>query len=170
MKQSSQSSVASFAQSGNLIACLSQSSTLGPWVLDSGASDHISGNSSLFSHFNHSKSFSSVTLADGTKSIVKAVGHANPLPNLSLDSVIYLPNCPFNLVSVSKLTRALNCSITFTNDAFVIQDQSSGKTIGTGCESQGLYHLSLPSSAACTAIKSPTLLHNCLGHPSLSKL
>ncbi|XP_045797599.1 uncharacterized protein LOC123891745 [Trifolium pratense] len=35
--------VASVSQNGNPIAFVSQSSSLGPWILDSGASDHMSG-------------------------------------------------------------------------------------------------------------------------------
>lgn len=38
----SSSSVDSMAHSGNSVVCLAQSSSLGPWVLDSGAFDHIS--------------------------------------------------------------------------------------------------------------------------------
>ncbi|KAH0714669.1 hypothetical protein KY284_007574 [Solanum tuberosum] len=44
-KQTS-SSIASVAQVGNpvnLVACITRSTTLGPWVMDTGASDHISG-------------------------------------------------------------------------------------------------------------------------------
>ena len=33
--------VASIAQIGNVSACLTHTSSLGPWILDSGASDHI---------------------------------------------------------------------------------------------------------------------------------
>ncbi|RVW97215.1 Retrovirus-related Pol polyprotein from transposon RE1 [Vitis vinifera] len=36
-------SVTSVAQTGNASACLTHTSSLGPWILDSGASDHISG-------------------------------------------------------------------------------------------------------------------------------
>ncbi|RVW79573.1 Retrovirus-related Pol polyprotein from transposon TNT 1-94 [Vitis vinifera] len=36
-------SVASVAQTGNASTCLTHTSSLGPWILDSGASDHISG-------------------------------------------------------------------------------------------------------------------------------
>lgn len=111
-KQSSLS-IASMAHSTNSVVCLTQSSSLGPWVLDFGASDHISGNPHLLSDFTNATSIPSVTFTNGSKAGVKAVGHAHPLPSLPLDSVLYILNCPFNVVSVSKPTRSLNCSITF---------------------------------------------------------
>ncbi|RVX22605.1 Retrovirus-related Pol polyprotein from transposon TNT 1-94 [Vitis vinifera] len=49
-------------------------------------------------------------------------------------------------------------------------DRSTGKTIGIGRESQGLYHLTSDSSpAVCISTDAPLLIHNRLGHPSLSK-
>ena len=52
----------------------------------------------------------------------------------------------------------------------ILQDRSTGKTIGIGRESQGLYHLASPSSpVACISTDAPLLIHSCLGHPSLSK-
>ncbi|RVW51567.1 hypothetical protein CK203_066662 [Vitis vinifera] len=139
--QTSQASIASVAQPGNVSACLTHTSSLGPWILDSGASDHLSG-----------------------------IGLALPLPSLPLTSVLYTPECPFNLISISKITRTLNCSITFSDKFVTLQDQSTGKTIGIGRESQGLYHLTSDSSpAVCISTDAPLLIHNRLGHPSLSK-
>ncbi|KAK2410134.1 putative mitochondrial protein [Trifolium repens] len=51
----------------------------------------------------------------------------------------------------------------------VIKDRSSGRTIGVGCESQGLYYLSL-TSKTCSATDSSLTIHAQLGHPSLPKL
>ncbi|RVW30403.1 hypothetical protein CK203_088848 [Vitis vinifera] len=49
-------------------------------------------------------------------------------------------------------------------------ERSTGKTIGIGCESQGLYLLTSPSSpATCISTDAPLLIHSRLGHPSLSK-
>ena len=51
-----------------------------------------------------------------------------------------------------------------------LHDRRTGKTIGIGHESQGLFHLSSPlCSTACTSTEAPLLLHSRLGHPSLSK-
>ncbi|RVW59390.1 Retrovirus-related Pol polyprotein from transposon RE1 [Vitis vinifera] len=51
-----------------------------------------------------------------------------------------------------------------------LKDRSTGKTIGIGRESQGLYHLTSPSTpAVCISTDAPLLIHSRLGHPSLSK-
>ncbi|RVW57733.1 Retrovirus-related Pol polyprotein from transposon RE1 [Vitis vinifera] len=166
----SQASIASVAQPGNASACLTHTSSLGPWILDSGASDHLSGNKDLFSSITTTSTLPTVTLANGSQTVAKGIGLALPLPSLPLTSVLYTPECPFNLISISKLTRTLNCSITFSDKFVTLQDRSTGKTIGIGRESQGLYHLTSDSSAAvCISTDAPLLIHNRLGHPSLSK-
>ena len=108
-------SVTSVAQTGNASACLTHTSSLGPWILDSGASDYISGNKDLFSSITTTSAISTVTLANGSQTVAKGIGLAHPLPSLPLHSVLYAPECPFNLISISKITRTLNCSITFSN-------------------------------------------------------
>ncbi|RVW96884.1 Retrovirus-related Pol polyprotein from transposon RE2 [Vitis vinifera] len=109
-------------------------------------------------------------LANGSQTVAKGIGLALPLPSLPLTSVLYTPECPFNLISISKITRTLNCSITFSDKFVTLQDRSTGKTIGIGRESQGLYHLTSDSSpAVCISTDAPLLIHNRLGHPSLSK-
>ena len=168
--QTSQASIASVAQPGNASACLTHTSSLGPWILDSGASDHLSGNKDLFSSITTTSDLPTVTLANGSQTVAKDIGLALPLPSLPLTSVLYTPECPFNLISISKITRTLNCSITFSDKFVTLQDRSTGKTIGIGRESQGLYHLTSDSSAAvCISTDAPLLIHNRLGHPSLSK-
>ncbi|RVW57668.1 Retrovirus-related Pol polyprotein from transposon RE2 [Vitis vinifera] len=168
--QASQASVASVAQPGNASACLTHTSSLGPWILDSGASDHLSGNKDLFSSITTTSDLPTVTLANGSQTVAKGIGLALPLPSLPLTSVLYTPECPFNLISISKITRTLNCSITFSDKFVTLQDRSTGKTIGIGRESQGLYHLTSDSSpAVCISTDAPLLIHSRLGHPSLSK-
>ncbi|RVW62757.1 Retrovirus-related Pol polyprotein from transposon RE1 [Vitis vinifera] len=168
--QTSQASIASVAQPGNASACLTHTSSLRPWILDSGASDHLSGNKDLFSSITTTSDLSTVTLANGSQTVAKGIGLALPLPSLPLTSVLYTPECPFNLISISKITRTLNCSITFSDKFVTLQDRSTGKTIDIGRESQGLYHLTSDSSpAVCISTDAPLLIHNRLGHPSLSK-
>ena len=75
------------------------------------------------------------------------------------------------MISINKLIRDLNCLITFSDHSITLQDRSTGQTIGIGHESQGLFHLTSPSSStACASMDTPLLTHNRLGHLNISKL
>nr|CAN68904.1 hypothetical protein VITISV_025822 [Vitis vinifera] len=151
-------------------ACLTHTSSLGPWILDSGASDHISGNKDLFSSITTTSTLPTITLANGSQTMAKGFGFVHTLPSLPLHSVLYASECPFNLISISKITRTLNCSITFSDKFVTLQDRSMRKTISIGRESQGLYHLTSPSTpAVCISTDASLLIHSRLGHLSLSK-
>nr|CAN74795.1 hypothetical protein VITISV_041690 [Vitis vinifera] len=65
--------VASVAQTDNVSVCFTQSSSLGPWILDSGASDHISGNKHLFSSITTTSALPTVTLANGSQTMAKGI-------------------------------------------------------------------------------------------------
>lgn len=57
-----QSPLSGTSQNGNSFACLTRSSPTCPWILDSGAFDHISGNQNLFSNIIYSTTLSVATL------------------------------------------------------------------------------------------------------------
>ena len=99
-----------------------------------------------------------ITLANGSQTMANGIDSSCPLPSIPLTSFLYCPNCPFNLISVSKLTHGFNCLITFSDNSVILQDRSTGRTIGIGREFQGLFHLSSPSSStACTSMETPLL-------------
>ena len=139
--------------------------------MDSGASGHIFGNKSLLSDIVYSQSLSAITLVNQIQTKPKRIGKAKPVSSVTLDFVLYVPGSPFNLASVSRLTKALHCSITFFDHFFLMQDRRTGQTIGTRYESQGLYYLTSSNSlTSCSITDSPDLIYKRLGHPSLSKL
>jgi len=84
--------------------------------VDFGASDQISGNKSLLSDIVYSQSLPAITLANGIQTKPKGIGTAKPLSSVTLDSVLYVPDSPFNLASIRRLTKSLHCSITFFDD------------------------------------------------------
>lgn len=98
-------------------------SSIGLWILDSGAYDHMTGNKSILSHLSYSDSFPSVTVADGSKIKVHGLGQAHSLPNLSLEYILYISGCPFNLIYVHKLTHTLDCSLIFNDKSVYVQNR-----------------------------------------------
>ena len=121
---------------------LTQSSSPGPWVFDSGATNHITDNKSLFSSLSSTSPLPFVTLADGSRVSSHGVATVKLFPSLTIDNVLYVLGSPFNLLS-------LDCVISFTQSSVCLQDRGSRKMIGTGCESHGLYHLR-HSSSSCS--------------------
>jgi len=172
------------AHFSNSTVCLSHS--LGSWILDSGASDHLVGNPSLIYNLSPPKIPHNITLANGSKAQVTGIGQASPLPSLPLDYVLFVPGCPFNLISISKLISSLDCAITFTSGSFFIKGQSTGNKIGAdsgsffikgqstgnkiGADSkqQGLYYLEPPSPTVCNVFASPDIIHHCVGSTTLT--
>ena len=152
----------------NAFVCLSHSSR--PWILYSGASDHISGNKDIFSSLTITSPLTMITLANESQTMAKEIGSACHLPSIPLTSILYVSNSPFNLISINKLTRNPNYLITFSDNYVTLQDRSTGRMIGIGREFQGLFHLNSPSSSTdCTSKDNPLLIHSCLGHPNISK-
>lgn len=93
-----------------------------------------------------------------------------------VDSGAHVPNLSCNLLSISQLTNNYNCSAHFYPTYCVFQDLSSGKTIGSAKEYEGLYYLDQvisnrqPQTAMCDS--APTSRENVimLWHFSLGTL
>ncbi|KAL3007444.1 hypothetical protein AAZX31_08G334800 [Glycine max] len=152
-------------------ACISQSvEGQGPLIVDPGASDHIYGNYSLFSSISSPKFPHLITLAYGSKIASQGIGQVPLFLSLNLNFVFYIPNCPYNLISLGQLTRSFNCLVTFDVYSFVIQDRGMGRLIGVGHESRGLYYLETNPFVSCFASSSSKFLHEHLGHLGLAKL
>ncbi|KAK0588592.1 hypothetical protein LWI29_002973 [Acer saccharum] len=154
------------------------------WIIDSGATDHISSSSKLFFRKDDNCSLPPVSLPSGEKANIVAKG------SLPLNSVYYLhdvlcvPTFKVDLMSVSRLTRGLNCSITFFPYCCILQDLATRRMIGLGKQRDGLYYLaalatnksvinstSSTNKPACNLTFSSTdLWHNRLGHASLPRL
>ena len=169
--KSSSTPITAIAESGNPNKCLVSSSS-SEWVIDSGVTDHMTGNSSLFSTFQSHPSTSFGTLANGSQSCVLGSNTIFSTPSLPLSSDLNLPNFSFNLISVSKLTRTLKCYISFFPGFCLFQDLMTKQIIGRGREFGGLYILdhTVSRPIACFGVTTPFETHCLLGHPFLPLL
>ncbi|RDX71853.1 hypothetical protein CR513_48740, partial [Mucuna pruriens] len=70
-------------------ACISQSmGSQGPWIIDSGASDHIFCNESVFSSISSPKFPHFISLVNGSKIVSQGVGQVSLSSSISLNSVL----------------------------------------------------------------------------------
>ncbi|GAB2285419.1 hypothetical protein Dimus_039704 [Dionaea muscipula] len=91
---------------------------------------------------------------------------------LKTTNVLLVPHITKNLLSISKLTRKNNCSVTFSSSGFTIQDLTARTVVEVGRCEKGLYildrgHHGLLSRLSKTNVcASSVLWHARLGHPS----
>jgi len=58
-----------------------------------------------------------------------------------LNSILHVPKLDCNLISISKLTRDLNCVAKFFPNLCIFQDLDTGKKIGSAKMCSGFYLL-----------------------------
>ncbi|KAH0705523.1 hypothetical protein KY290_010213 [Solanum tuberosum] len=113
-----------------------------------------------------------VYLPNGDSTHVTHVGSCALGDNGIISNVLYLPDFQYNLLSVSKLTKELDCSVTFFLNCCVFQELYSGKVKQIGEETGCLYtqkHVSNQRDIALSVSQVSTdmeLWHQRLGHVS----
>ncbi|CAL1358899.1 unnamed protein product [Linum trigynum] len=151
------------------------------WIIDTGATDHISCNLSCFLAYKVIKD-AFITLPNGQKAEATHIGIVQLPCGLILHQVLYVPSFSFNLLSVSKLTKTLPISLTFKSSFCEIQDLLTRRRIGLAHQVRGLYQMSrcshfvpVPAVKGKSSIIAATynfsqqnlnLWHSRLGHPS----
>jgi len=124
----------------NLASCHTASFPNHEWIIDSGASDHITSNLSSFDNIQTLHQPCPIKLPN---SDIVYITHTDILyvsPNISFSNVLYVHSFKFNLLSISKLTTTLNCVVIFFSTFCVLEDLLTRKLIGTSELRDGLYH------------------------------
>lgn len=100
-----------------------------PCIIDSGASDRMTGTVSFFSSLSTYSSSKNVLLANDTLSPVSGQGKVQVSHSLLLSPVLYVTQIPCNLLSTTQLTKALNYNAT-SYPTHEFQDLYTRKMIG----------------------------------------
>jgi len=147
------------------------------WVIDSGASKHVTGMSSSFKTYTPHSYSETIQTADGTSQPIHGVGSIECTPSLHLSSVLHVPSFPINLLSVGSLIDQFKCIVTFDENFCIFQEKRTGRVIGIGVRRNGLWFINQEQSALAAATEAQEreiyLLHGWLGHVpfgSLNKL
>ncbi|KAL5769631.1 hypothetical protein ACOSP7_013785 [Xanthoceras sorbifolium] len=121
------------------------------WIIDSGATDHMTFDSKQVSSFKFSLQ-KVVSTANGNTTPVIGEGPLTLTEDLYLDYVLVVPSLDYNLLSVSQITTSLSCVVIFWPDFCVFKDIETRQTISYGIKRGKLYYLDLQLTDAkkCT--------------------
>nr|KYP33474.1 Retrovirus-related Pol polyprotein from transposon TNT 1-94 [Cajanus cajan] len=139
------------------------------WVLDSGASHHMTPLHSLFENLRSINAPFYITVPTRDRVVVDRMGTITLNNNIKLHDVLYIPQFNCNLISVHKLTCGLNCIVTYFAHNCVIHDQTTRRMIGLGDSCDGIYILkstTMGSSLVAVHEDATNLWHARMGHPS----
>jgi len=145
------------------------------WVLDSGASQHMTCDSSYLVDRVELHDPVSVMLGDGSVCVATAAGSVQLTGDVQLHDVLYVPGLKTNLFSVKHAT-ARGVQVLFTGSKATVT--AGGRTYLTAvADASGLYYLQQVSGVACAAVarvpETAELWHARFGHlgyDSLAKL
>lgn len=102
--------------------CYNSSSDL--WIIDSGASDHMTFNKKFLSNIIHLPYPLLVRLPNGYHVKVTEISDVIITPKIILHNVFLIPSFKFNLMSVSSLVEQLKCIVSFSDSSCILQGPS----------------------------------------------
>ncbi|KAF3771560.1 hypothetical protein EJ110_NYTH60183 [Nymphaea thermarum] len=82
-------------------------SPLGDWIVDSGATHHMTGDPKTFQEYKLTSGQQRVSMADGSSISVAGKGSLSLLNKYCFHNALHVPNIPVNLLSVSSITVTL---------------------------------------------------------------
>lgn len=142
----------------------------------------MTSHSNLYTSYNPGSGKQKVKIVDGTLSSVAGKGCIPISKNLSPDYALHVPKLSCNLLSISKITKDLNCVAKFFPSYCEFQDMGTGMVIGTSKEIDGLYYFENESASSSnlsythlstsylSSNQEIELWHKRLGHPNFPYL
>ncbi|PWA99268.1 hypothetical protein CTI12_AA010300 [Artemisia annua] len=132
------------------------------WILDSGATHHMSYLLSQFISLNLNSS-KSIVAANGDSMPLAGVGSVDT-PSVALSDVYYIPSLTMNLASISKICDS-GCDVKFSVSDCSIYDRKTQEVVGTGHRQGDLYVLDQFRDIHATASSSVDLYSFWLNQP-----
>ena len=133
----------SLAQKGNSLTttCLSVNSKFDySWIIDSGATDHMTSCPKLFSSYSLCACNKNFKIADSSFPVIVGIGTVKLTPLLILHDVLHVSNLSCNLSFISIITSDHQCQANFYSSYCEFQELTSGRMIGSAREKDGFYY------------------------------
>ena len=111
------------------------------WIIDSGASDHMSYDANFLHDLRLLDTPIHVSLPNGQKVQVSQYGTLKLNDWIELHHVLLVPHFKYNLLSVKQLAKQLHCDVIFSETLCTLQGPSLKRPVVVGKEAFGLYLL-----------------------------
>ncbi|CAM8930983.1 unnamed protein product [Rhodiola kirilowii] len=157
------------------ISCLTTTKiSTDTWILDSGATDHITSHMHLLHDVKTLTVPYEVLMPNGSTANVTHIGSCYINQQLTIHEVLLVPDFKFNLISIGKLVTTSQCTAQFIDNQCYVQDQVTHNVLVTGDLIDGLYQIrcspTITSLSATSTKDNLTLWHYRLGHVSIKNL
>ena len=145
--------------------------------MDSGATDHITGELEKLSFHDRYHGGEQVHTASGAGMKIDHIGHSilqSPVRDIHLNNVLHVPSANKSLLSVHRLVKDNNAFLELHPKHFSLKEQVTRRTLLEGRCEGGLYplkpqlHTPSPPNKQVLGVFKPTtsLWHSRLGHAS----
>jgi len=143
------------------------------WYLDTGATDHITGELDKLTFRDRYTGGDQVHAANGSSMEIGHIGHGtlqSPTSSLNLHNILHVPQASKSFVSVHLLAHDNNAYLEFHPECFFIKDQQTQKILHIGRCEGGLHPFKSSFNKQGLGITKPSssMWHSRLGHPSSS--
>ncbi|KAL3638973.1 Beta-galactosidase 8 [Castilleja foliolosa] len=139
------------------------------WLLDSGATNTMTyDRKDIFDET--CPHISQILTANGGTTSVESAGKLKLTSNINISHCLFIPALTCKLLSVSQVTKELNCMVLMYPNFCILQDILTKRIIGRGTERNGLYYINEVSPTGSSFHTKDASLswkwHRRLGHPS----
>jgi hypothetical protein len=127
-------------------------------ILDSGATDHITYSPNLLVNSRQNTILPLVIIPSREQAPITSTGTVPLNSVISLKNMLGVPNFKVDLMSISRVTKGLNCSVTFFSYWCILQDLATKTMIGLGKQRGKLYYLVALASTTPTPKFQPSTI------------
>lgn len=123
----------------------------GKWILDCGVSDTISYDNRNFLT-SHTPLKTIIETANGECISVKGDETIDISPNIRLNNCVFVPNLSRKLLSISQLTKTLNCVVSRIPMVVLCKILKQGGSLDVEIEKDGLDYVDSMSYQGCASL------------------
>lgn len=125
----------------NMVTCFNAASVEYEWIIDSGASDHMTRDLSMLENPRRITSGNKINLPNGLTSEISHCGNTTLNNGLRLKNVLHVADFKHNLLSVTKLVEDNHCKVNLFNGFCMIVSTINEQVRGIRKSKNGLYYL-----------------------------